>query len=139
MGSSSTGDKTVNLHITNFVRPFTLGQSRSLIEETCKLDFFWMNSIKSECYITVRTLEEAEATFFALNERVWPDGTGRPLKVNYAAKQDLPKASDSPQHETQAKSRLDALFKKTKAIPHIYYLPKNCSKPNSRSRSRDKL
>jgi len=81
---------SVNLHITNFVRPFTLLQARQLIEETCKPEFFWMDSIKSQCYVVTSSLEQAIATFEALNDKIWPFEIGKPLKVAYVPKSELP-------------------------------------------------
>ena len=86
--------KTLNLHISNFIRPFTLTQARALIEETCKPVFFWMDSIKSQCFIELLTPEEAEATYQALQGRIWPAETGRPLKVSYVPKSELPKQGE---------------------------------------------
>lgn len=86
--------KTLNLHITNFVRPFTVSQARSLLEETCKIEYFWMDSIKSQCFVTVSTSEEAEATFKALQDRVWPTETGKALKVAFVPNSELPKQGD---------------------------------------------
>lgn len=85
---------SVNLHITNFVRPFTLIQARQLIEETCKPELFWMDSIKSQCYVVTSSLEEAIATFEALNDKIWPLETGKPLKVAYVPKSELPQQGE---------------------------------------------
>ena len=123
--------KTQCLHITNFVRPFTLSQAKALISETCTPVYFWMDVIKSQCYIETTTQDEADKTFEALNNRRWPEETGRQLKVSYVNKSSLPKQAEN------VKSSIGTLFKKTRAQPQIYYLPKFSSRESSRSRSRN--
>lgn len=43
------------VHVMNLVRPFTLGQLKQLLGRTGKIveSGFWINSIKSHCYVTV--------------------------------------------------------------------------------------
>jgi len=45
------------VHVTGLVRPFTLGQLKQLLGRTGKLvdDGFWIDSIKSHCYVVVCT------------------------------------------------------------------------------------
>ncbi len=47
------------LSIFNLVRPFTLRQLRELLSKTGTLveDGFWINKIKSHCYVTVSLIE----------------------------------------------------------------------------------
>jgi hypothetical protein len=124
--------KSIHLHITNFVRPFTLGQARARIEEIGRVQFFWMNAIKSECFVTVAGLQEAERMKETLDGRVWPEGTGKELRVEFVPETKVPKREE----ESSGKNRLDGLFMRTKAQPQIYYMPNNCSRPVSRSRSK---
>ena len=46
------------VHVTGLVRPYTLGQLKELLGRTGKLvhDGFWIDGIKSHCYVVVRTL-----------------------------------------------------------------------------------
>lgn len=83
--------RSLNLHITNFLRPFTLQAARSMIESFCKPSFFWMDSIKSQCYVTVATAEEADKLYEALNDLIWPEETGKKLKVSFVPSSALPK------------------------------------------------
>jgi len=43
------------VHVTGLVRPYTLGQLKELLGRTGKLvdDGFWIDSIKSHCYVVV--------------------------------------------------------------------------------------
>ena len=88
--------KTVYLHISNFVRPFTISQVKALIAETSSPVFFWMDTIKSQCYIELPSPEDAEATFQALQNRIWPEETGRALKVSFVPLSELPKQGEFP-------------------------------------------
>lgn len=46
------------VHVTGLVRPFTLGQLKELLGRTGTLveDGFWIDSIKSHCYVVVRSV-----------------------------------------------------------------------------------
>ena len=44
---------TSSLRIDRFVRPFTLEQVQSLLSETGTISSFWMDDIKTHCYVTV--------------------------------------------------------------------------------------
>jgi len=57
--SPPKNDLSVYLHIKNLVRPFTNNQLKGLIEKTGKIspeNGFWINSIKSFCYVKVNVL-----------------------------------------------------------------------------------
>ena len=60
------------VHIINLVRPFTAGQLKQLLGRTGTLveDGFWINSIKSHCYVTVG----ADAACLVLDVRSPGDG-----------------------------------------------------------------
>lgn len=42
-----------SVYVTNLVRPFMLPQLKELLSEHGELDYFWIDSIKSHCYVTV--------------------------------------------------------------------------------------
>ena len=46
------------IHVTGLVRPYTVGQLKELLGRTGTLvdDGFWIDSIKSHCYVVVRSL-----------------------------------------------------------------------------------
>lgn len=47
-------EPTTALLIRNFVRPFTLKAVKDLLSETGNVKQFWMNDIKTHCYVSVR-------------------------------------------------------------------------------------
>lgn len=73
------------LHISNLVRPFTLPQLKRLISKTCEIceNGFWINNIKSHCYIQVATIEQAKTTRGTLHGLKWPSGTPKKLDVDF--------------------------------------------------------
>jgi hypothetical protein len=47
---------TNTLHIVGFVRPFTLTQVKALLSQHGTITNFWMNNVKSQCYVSVCTI-----------------------------------------------------------------------------------
>ncbi|KAL8177212.1 UNVERIFIED_CONTAM: hypothetical protein K2H54_043343, partial [Gekko kuhli] len=74
------------VHICNLVRPFTLGQLKELLGRTGTLveDAFWIDKIKSHCYVTYSTVEEAVTTRNALHGVKWPQSNPKFLSADFA-------------------------------------------------------
>nr|CAG8579300.1 1549_t:CDS:2 [Entrophospora candida] len=47
----SEHEPTATIYIKNFVRPLTHTKVRELLEQYGKIEFFWMDKIKSHCYV----------------------------------------------------------------------------------------
>ncbi|KAK7499011.1 hypothetical protein BaRGS_00009820 [Batillaria attramentaria] len=79
------------VHIINLVRPFTLGQLKQLLGRTGTLvnSGFWINSIKSHCYVTYEKEEEAIETRKALHGARWPQSNPKTLRVDFASKEEV--------------------------------------------------
>ncbi|XP_077171424.1 apoptotic chromatin condensation inducer in the nucleus isoform X3 [Paroedura picta] len=79
------------VHICNLVRPFTLGQLKELLGRTGTLveDAFWIDKIKSHCYVTYSTVEEAVATRNALHGVKWPQSNPKFLSADFAEQDEL--------------------------------------------------
>ncbi|KAJ7556291.1 hypothetical protein O6H91_05G077700 [Diphasiastrum complanatum] len=169
-----TRSATTSLRIDRFLRPFTLNAVKELLAQTGTYQEFWMDHIKSHCYVTYSTVEEAIATRNALYNLQWPSAGGKMLVAEFVDPDEvkdkcksavdkpnatavttpcaaaslndqispssagrlptfgLPpppppqreKATSPPKKEQEpAIPTLDDLFKKTRAKPHIYYLP----------------
>ncbi|KAL3818891.1 hypothetical protein ACJIZ3_004796 [Penstemon smallii] len=181
-----------SLRIDRFLRPFTLKAVQELLGKTGTVTSFWMDHIKTHCYVSYSSVEEAVETRNAVYNLQWPPNGGRLLVAEFVDPQEVktrleaPPATPSsnaaqpqptgpplpsprqqvlkqqlppptlpppppvrerlnPPREQQpllARERqnlppppplqekieppivtLDDLFKKTKAIPRIYYLP----------------
>ncbi|CAO2636409.1 Apoptotic chromatin condensation inducer in the nucleus, partial [Lemmus lemmus] len=78
------------VHISNLVRPFTLGQLKELLGQTGTLvEEAWIDKIKSHCFITYSTVEEAIATRTALHGVKWPQTNPKFLCADYGEQDEL--------------------------------------------------
>lgn len=79
------------VHLCNLVRPFTLGQLKALLGRTGTLreDGFWIDRIKSHCYVTYASVEEAAATREALHGVRWPQSNPKVLAADFAEQEEL--------------------------------------------------
>ncbi|XP_016102641.1 apoptotic chromatin condensation inducer 1b isoform X2 [Sinocyclocheilus grahami] len=79
------------IHVCNLVRPFTLGQLKELLNRTGTLmeEGFWIDKIKSHCYVTYSTIEEAVATREALHGVKWPTSNPKVLRVDFCEQYEL--------------------------------------------------
>ncbi|XP_035282048.1 apoptotic chromatin condensation inducer 1b [Anguilla anguilla] len=79
------------IHICNLVRPFTLGQLKELLNETGAVveEGFWIDKIKSHCYVTYPSVEEAVAARTALQGLKWPQTNPRFLRVDFCQQDEL--------------------------------------------------
>ncbi|XP_019959990.2 apoptotic chromatin condensation inducer in the nucleus [Paralichthys olivaceus] len=79
------------VHVCNLVRPFTLGQLKELLSRTGTLveDSFWIDKIKSHCYVTYSCSEEAVATRAALHGVKWPQSNPKVLSVDFCQQDEL--------------------------------------------------
>ncbi|KAK2821961.1 hypothetical protein Q5P01_022026 [Channa striata] len=79
------------VHICNLVRPFTLGQLKELLSRTGTLveEGFWIDKIKSHCYVTYSSSEEAIATRAALHGVKWPQSNPKVLSVDFSQQDEL--------------------------------------------------
>ncbi|CAA7020564.1 unnamed protein product [Microthlaspi erraticum] len=160
----SPKEPTNSLRIDRFLRPFTLKAVQELLGKTGNVTSFWMDNIKTHCYVSYSSAEEAAATREAVYNLQWPPNGGRLLTAEFVGPEEVKAKLEAPlpaPPQAQAPSRahptalppppplakapvalplppppplvpeeqeppivtLDDLFKKTKAIPRIYYLP----------------
>ncbi|XP_062305476.1 apoptotic chromatin condensation inducer 1b isoform X3 [Osmerus eperlanus] len=79
------------VHVSNLVRPFTLGQLKELLNRSGSLveEGFWIDKIKSHCYVTYATTEEAVATRAALHGVKWPQSNPKVLSVDFCEQEEL--------------------------------------------------
>uniref|UniRef100_A0A665X382 Apoptotic chromatin condensation inducer in the nucleus-like n=1 Tax=Echeneis naucrates TaxID=173247 RepID=A0A665X382_ECHNA len=100
------------VHVCNLVRPFTLGQLKELLSRTGTLvdEGFWIDKIKSHCYVTYSSSEEAVATREALHGVKWPQSNPKVLSVDFCQQDELDfhkglGAGDRPGAEEQGPGR----------------------------------
>ncbi|XP_015690989.1 fibrous sheath CABYR-binding protein-like [Oryza brachyantha] len=80
---------TTSLRIDRFVRPFTLKAVQELLGKTGSVCSFWMDHIKTHCYVTYSSLEEAVATRDAVYNLQWPPNNGNRLVAEFVDPQEV--------------------------------------------------
>ncbi|KAK2384685.1 apoptotic chromatin condensation inducer in the nucleus [Trifolium repens] len=80
---------TNSLRIDNFLRPFTLKAVHELLDKTGNFTSFWMDEIKTHCYVSYSTVEEATETRNAVYNLQWPSNGGRLLVAEYVDPQEV--------------------------------------------------
>ncbi|XP_077029278.1 apoptotic chromatin condensation inducer in the nucleus-like isoform X2 [Agelaius phoeniceus] len=79
------------VHLCNLVRPFTLGQLKELLGRTGRLkdDGFWIDRIKSHCFVTYCSVEEAVATREGAARRQMAPVHPKVLAADFAQQEEL--------------------------------------------------
>ncbi|KAG2184761.1 hypothetical protein INT43_000674 [Umbelopsis isabellina] len=69
------------MYIKGFVRPLILRHVEELIKKYGQVKKFWMDSIKTHCYVIYENSDEASAAHKNIDNIVFPPDTGRTLHV----------------------------------------------------------
>lgn len=80
---------TTSLRIDNFLRPFTLKAVQELLGKTGRVCDFWMDHIKTHCFVTFSSVEEATETRNAVYNLQWPPNGGRFLAADFVDPQEV--------------------------------------------------
>lgn len=176
--SPAKNPRCKTLHVKNLVRPFTQNQLKDLLGKhgTLVENGFWIDRIKSHCYVVYTDEDDAVATRQALHGIKWPATSPKILDVDYADEDEMardtegflgrkkekereanaekdeikePSVEEEKPMETEEKEEeeeedqknagnlLDNLFKKTKTIPCLYWLPLTDEQIATRERERE--
>ncbi|XP_044501253.1 apoptotic chromatin condensation inducer in the nucleus-like isoform X2 [Mangifera indica] len=88
---------TNSLRVDHFVRPFTLKAVHELLGKTGSFTCFWMDHIKTHCYVTYSSVDEAMETRKALYNIQWPPNNGgRPLVAEFVDPQEVKMRAEAP-------------------------------------------
>jgi len=87
---------TTSLRIDRFVRPFTLKAVQELLGKTGTVQDFWMDHIKTHCYVTFSSVDEAVATRDAVYNLQWPPNNGNKLVAEFVDPQEVKLKVDPP-------------------------------------------
>lgn len=129
------------VHVTHLTRPFALAEFKSLLASFGEIEDLWLDSLKSQSFVTFGSVEAAQKCKLELNGTRFPEQTGKLLVVEVVSNEKMGQVknnleglaataigatllntfSNSPDSQSVP---LDDLFKKTTAEPSIYYLPK---------------
>lgn len=85
---------TTSLKIDKFLRPFTFKAVTELLAQTGTVQDVWMDQIKTHCYVTYSSEEEATATRNALYNLQWPPQGGRLLTAEFVDPSEVKLRSD---------------------------------------------
>ncbi|XP_006354027.1 apoptotic chromatin condensation inducer in the nucleus-like isoform X4 [Solanum tuberosum] len=105
----SSKTATNSLKIENFLRPFTLKAVQELLARTGEVCSFWMDQIKTHCYVTYSSVEEAIETRNAVYNLQWPPKGGRLLVADFVAPQQVQTKIDGREPATPATNRSPAV------------------------------
>lgn len=120
------------VHISNFVRPFTIPAVKDLVGQFGQVLDFWMDALKSHCFVQYASREAAADCHRHLDGLRWPLDCGRLLSATDSSleamqtarrMEDRPAASPKETIPSQPVLVLDKFFRKTYASPALYYLP----------------
>ncbi|XP_019437597.1 PREDICTED: apoptotic chromatin condensation inducer in the nucleus-like isoform X2 [Lupinus angustifolius] len=87
---------TNSLRIDRFLRPFTLKAVQELLGKTGNVSSFWMDQIKTHCYVTYSSTEEAIETRNAVYNLQWPPNGGRFLLAEYVEPEEVKMKLEPP-------------------------------------------
>ncbi|KAK9110627.1 hypothetical protein Sjap_018687 [Stephania japonica] len=90
---------TNSLRIDNFLRPFTLKAVQELLGKTGSVSNFWMDHIKTHCYVTYSSVEEAIETRNALYNLQWPSNGGKLLAAEFVDQQEVKMRVEAPSQQ----------------------------------------
>ncbi|MED6158257.1 hypothetical protein PIB30_031096 [Stylosanthes scabra] len=87
---------TNSLRIDRFLRPFTLKAVQELLGKTGSVSSFWMDQIKTHCYVTYSSVEEAIETRNAVYNLQWPPNGGRLLVAEFVDPEEVKMKLEPP-------------------------------------------
>ncbi|KAK9894266.1 hypothetical protein P389DRAFT_174305 [Cystobasidium minutum MCA 4210] len=96
--------------ISNLVRPFTLPALKEKLEDFGEMDYFWINSIKSHCFVTYQSTDTARQASQALEGEIWPEAVGKPLSVTYVPTEQIASLVEKEQAAGRTRLELIATF-----------------------------
>lgn len=87
------------IHIMHLTRPFTVNQLKELLQKygTFKINekkeprepYFWIDAVKSHCYVAYESQAEAEQARQALHNINWPASNPKQLSVDFSSMDDI--------------------------------------------------
>lgn len=75
-----------DFRIDGLRRPLQVGALKELIGRTCDIQYFWIDAVKTHCYVEAADPQQAELTVNSLQGIVWPIETGQPLQLRLVSK-----------------------------------------------------
>ncbi|XP_056224570.1 apoptotic chromatin condensation inducer 1b isoform X2 [Seriola aureovittata] len=128
------------IHVTNLVRPFTLGQLKELLNRTGTVveDGFWIDKIKSHCFVTYATTEEAVATRAAIHGVKWPLSNPKVLSVDFCEQDELDFHKGIQKPEKEEDHVVQPVGPQTRLPPLMPERDRDRERDRERDRDRDR-
>lgn len=104
MGLQDSKKATKCLLVLNLQRPFVSSALESLLSAYGKVDKFWLDSIKTHCYVQYETEEVAANAKEKLNGVKWPS-EGKKLIVDFVPEEDIDYAISKKQSPYEEKEK----------------------------------
>ncbi|XP_057807064.1 uncharacterized protein LOC131021788 [Salvia miltiorrhiza] len=92
----SSRPPTTSLRIDRFLRPFTLKAVQELLGKTGTVTSFWMDHIKTHCFVSYSSVEEALETRNAVYNLQWPTNGGRLLVAEFVDPEEVKSHVEAP-------------------------------------------
>ncbi|KAM6563751.1 hypothetical protein CsatB_023749 [Cannabis sativa] len=110
---------TTSLRIDRFLRPFTLKAVQELLGKTGNVTSFWMDHIKTHCYVTYSSVEEAIETRNAVYNLQWPPNGGRLLLAEFVDPQEVKTRLETPPTPVASANAAHVASPKATPVPSI--------------------
>lgn len=128
---------TCYMHVLNLCRPFAVPALKEMLGSYGVVEDFWIDPIKSHCYVKYAGPEQADACRRALYGLRWPLDNSKRLVVDFVPDMTIAEQAVSSVDHNQPESgvaeakgearrqskTLEDLFFKTETQPALYYLP----------------
>ncbi|KAG0237729.1 Apoptotic chromatin condensation inducer in the nucleus [Actinomortierella wolfii] len=105
------------LTIINFVRPLTLPQVKRMLSEFGEIEHFWMDSIKTHCYVVYKTVEMAQNAYSGTKGVVFPKETGKPLEPYFISAEDALRSTEEAEKAQNNRQRPNVFIGPTSEKP----------------------
>ncbi|KAH8019473.1 hypothetical protein HPB51_019495 [Rhipicephalus microplus] len=98
LASPPRNPKSRILFVRNLVRPFTLNQLKQLLQEFGDIvdSEFWIDKIKSKCFVTYVSEEDAVKAREALHNLRWPLCNPKILHVDFSSPEEMERQKEPP-------------------------------------------
>ena len=125
------------IHISGFLRPFTLHALKEMLHEYGDFDNFWMDGIKTHCFVQFADIKHAEACRDSLDGRQWPAETGRTLMASFSTEEAFRSAVEE-EEEKNGQSKYKSDHEPIRTTPQTEPTRlRNIDRMDSSSRSND--
>ncbi|CDS07754.1 hypothetical protein LRAMOSA01703 [Lichtheimia ramosa] len=95
------------IYIKGFVRPLIVRHVQELIGQYGTVKRFWMDAIKTHCYVIYESTEEAKAAFDGIDGIVFPRDTGRQITVGSLTPQQAEVLIEQEQSAADRRIKID--------------------------------